>query len=64
VRPSATDHRTGPASYRKLGLSDARLLEVIDGLTPADLTEAWKYYAQNRDEIDQAIKDNEDALHR
>ena len=51
----------GLVNYRKLGLTDARLLEVIDGLTRADLDAAWDYYSRNRVEIDQAIKDNEEA---
>jgi uncharacterized protein (DUF433 family) len=51
----------GLVNYRRLGLIDARLLEVIDGLTQADLDAAWDYYNRNRDEIDQAIKDNEEA---
>jgi uncharacterized protein (DUF433 family) len=48
-------------NYRKLGLSDARLLEVIDGLTQSDLQVAWDYYNHNRAEIDEAIKANEEA---
>lgn len=51
----------GLVSYRKLGLSDERLLEVISGLTPADLAAAWEYYSQNQEEIEQAIRENEEA---
>jgi uncharacterized protein (DUF433 family) len=51
----------GLVSYRKLGLSEQQLLEVIEGLTVADLNAAWDYYAQHREEIDQAIKEDEEA---
>ena len=51
----------GLVNYRKLGLTNARILEVIDGLTQADLDAAWDYYSRNRAEIDGAIKDNEEA---
>jgi uncharacterized protein (DUF433 family) len=51
----------GLVNYRKLGLTDARLLEVIEGLTQADLDAAWDYYGRNQAEIDQAIKGNEEA---
>ena len=51
----------GLVNYRKLGLSDTRLLEVIEGLTGADLEAAWEYYDRHRAEIDQAIQDNEVA---
>lgn len=51
----------GLVNYRKLGLTDARIQEVIDGLTQADLDAAWDYHRRNGAEIDQAIKDNEEA---
>jgi uncharacterized protein (DUF433 family) len=51
----------GLVSYRKLGLSDQRILEAIQGLTPEDLTAAWDYYGKNKEEIDEAIRLNEEA---
>ena len=51
----------GLVHYRQLGLSDERLLEVIQGLTEDDLAVAWEYYACHPDEIDQAIRLNEEA---
>jgi len=51
----------GLVSYRNLGLSDERLLEVTPGLTSADLEAAWTYYRDNRNEIDQAILENDEA---
>jgi uncharacterized protein (DUF433 family) len=47
--------------YRQLGLSDQRILEAIQGLTPDDLTAAWDYYARHPAEIEEAIRLNEEA---
>jgi uncharacterized protein (DUF433 family) len=47
--------------FRKDGLSDERLLEAYPSLTLADLAAAWWYYAENREEIDQAILDQENT---
>jgi len=47
--------------YRQLGLSDQRILEVIQGLTPDDLASAWEYYASHPAEIEEAIRRNEEA---
>jgi uncharacterized protein (DUF433 family) len=49
----------GLAAYRRLGMSDEKILEAIVGLTPADLEAAWEYVAAHEDEIDQAIRENE-----
>jgi len=47
--------------WRKQGLSDQRLLEIIQGLTPEDLVVAWDYYRNNQQEIDEEIRlNNED----
>ena len=51
----------GLVHYRQLGLSDQRLLEVIQGLTQDDLAAAWEYYAAHPTEIDEAIRLNEEA---
>ncbi len=45
----------------RLGMSDTELLASIVGLTTADLDAAWKYYENNREEIDQTIKEDEEA---
>jgi type III restriction enzyme len=45
---------------RRLGATDARLLENTVGLTPDDLAVAWDYYRRNRIEIDDAIRLNEE----
>lgn len=47
--------------YRRLGLSDAQLLENFPTLKMTDLLNAWAYVASHRAEIDQAIHDNEEA---
>jgi type III restriction enzyme len=51
----------GLVEWRQLGLSDAQILESIEGLTPADLEAAWAYYAQHRDEIEQVIRADREA---
>ena len=33
----------GLVSYRRLGMSDAQIMEAVQGLTPADLEAAWEY---------------------
>lgn len=48
-------------SFRKGGVSDGRLIEFYPQLTPSDLAAAWWYYAENRPEIDAAIRAEEDA---
>ena len=46
---------------RQLGLSDEQLLHDYEPrLTQAELDAAWDYYEKNREEIDRAIRDNED----
>jgi uncharacterized protein (DUF433 family) len=51
----------GLVNYRRLGCSDQRILELIQGLTPEDLAAAWDYYAKHSAEIDEAIRLNEEA---
>jgi len=51
----------GLVHYRQLGFSDQRLLEMIQGLTPDDLAAAWDYYARHGAEIEEAIRQNEEA---
>jgi uncharacterized protein (DUF433 family) len=47
--------------YKKLGMSDPRLLEAYPSLHPADLAAAWEYAATHAEEIDRAIRDNEEG---
>jgi uncharacterized protein (DUF433 family) len=51
----------GLVQSRKLGASDAHILENIVGLTPDDLEAAWEYYRLNQAEIDEEIRLNNEA---
>ncbi|MHB1425873.1 MAG: DUF433 domain-containing protein [Gemmataceae bacterium] len=51
----------GLVEWRQLGLSDAEILRRHPDLTQADLNTAWGYYERNREEIDQAIRANQEA---
>jgi uncharacterized protein (DUF433 family) len=44
---------------RRLGMSDAEVLRSYPGLLPPDLAAAWSYAAAHTDEIDEAIRLNE-----
>lgn len=49
------------ANYRRLGGADADLLRDYPSLTPADLEAAWEYAAAHPEEIDRAIRENEEG---
>src|SRR5713226_242655 len=51
----------GLVAYRRLGMSDAEILRAVQGLTPADLEAAWEYAAAHPEEIDEAIRANEEG---
>ena len=47
---------------RQLGVSDEQLLNDFEPpLTRAELDAAWDYYARHREEIAEAIRDNQDG---
>lgn len=48
-------------NYRRLGGSDANLLRDYPSLAPADLEAAWGYAAANTEEIEAAIRENEEG---
>jgi uncharacterized protein (DUF433 family) len=48
-------------AYRHDGVTDERLLEFYPSLTLADLSAAWWYFAENRDEVVHTIKEQEEA---
>jgi uncharacterized protein (DUF433 family) len=48
-------------NYRRLGGSEADLLHAYPSLTPADLEAAWEYASANAEEIDRAIRENEEG---
>lgn len=51
----------GLVEWKKMGLTDARILEQHPDLTQADLGAAWAYYQQNPEEIDETIRLDEEA---
>jgi uncharacterized protein (DUF433 family) len=51
----------GLEEWRRLGWSDARILESYPQLKPEDLAAAWAYVAQHPDEIEDAIRENREA---
>lgn len=46
---------------RRLGTSEADLLHSYPTLRAEDIVHAWAYVRAHRDEIDQQIRDNEEA---
>ena len=46
---------------RRLGVSEAKLLESYPSLHAQDLASAWAYYRVHRDEIERDIRENETA---
>ena len=48
-------------NYRKLGVSDATLLDYYPTLHQQNLTNAWAYYEANKKEIEQDIRENDEA---
>lgn len=51
----------GLVEWRKLGLSDAEILKRHPELSQADLNTAWGYYERHSEEVEQAIRDNQEA---
>ena len=50
--------------YRQLGVSDEDLLRYYPTLTPADLEAAFAYAASYSEEIETAIRENEEGEER
>lgn len=48
------------AGYKQLGLSDAGLLEAYPTLNQDDLDAAWEYYETNQEEVDEAMRENDE----
>jgi uncharacterized protein (DUF433 family) len=48
-------------NYRRLGWTEAKILANYPTLRAADLVHAWAYVAAHRQEIDEAIQENEAA---
>ena len=49
----------GLVAYRRLGMSEREIIRAVQGLTAADLEAAWEYAAAHAEEIDEAIRANE-----
>jgi uncharacterized protein (DUF433 family) len=45
--------------YRRLGMTDERILEAYPSLTLSDLAAAWDYVSANKEEIEQALRENQ-----
>jgi uncharacterized protein (DUF433 family) len=48
-------------SYRRMGLTEAQLLDNYPSLTAIDLVNSWSYNSANSEEIDRAIVQQEEA---
>lgn len=48
-------------NYRRLGWSEAQILENYPSLRAVDLVNAWAYADAHHEEVDQAISENEEA---
>ncbi|MCC3513479.1 MAG: DUF433 domain-containing protein [Microcoleus sp. PH2017_17_BER_D_A] len=48
-------------SFRRLGMNESRLLDNYPTLTATDLANAWAYAAVVPDEIEIAIRENDEA---
>ncbi len=48
-------------NYRRLGWTEAKILSSYPSLRAADLVHAWAYVDAHREEIEQAIRQNEAA---
>ncbi len=46
---------------RRLGMTEAQILDAYPSLRAADLVNAWAYVAEHSDEITRQIKENEEA---
>jgi uncharacterized protein (DUF433 family) len=51
----------GLVNLRRQGASDAEILRAVQGLALADLEAAMEYAAANGEEIDRAIRENEEG---
>jgi uncharacterized protein (DUF433 family) len=51
----------GLEEWRRLGWSDERILDAYPQLKPSDVAAAWTYVAKHPDEIEGAIRENQEA---
>jgi uncharacterized protein (DUF433 family) len=50
----------GLEAYRRLGLTEARILDAYPTLRAVDLVNAWAYVAAHPDEIERRIREDEE----
>ena len=48
-------------NYRRLGATESDVLRAYPSLKPADLQAAWEYAAAHAEEIETAIRENEEG---
>jgi len=58
---SHTDSGVGSGASRYLGMSESDILRSYPSLRSEDLVNAWVYFRTHRDEIEQHIRENEQA---
>jgi uncharacterized protein (DUF433 family) len=51
----------GLEEWRRLGWSDAQILDAYPQLKPEDVAAAWAYVEQHPDEIEGTIRENREA---
>jgi uncharacterized protein (DUF433 family) len=51
----------GLEEWRRLGWTDSRILDAYPQLKPEDLAAAWVYAEQHPEEIEGAIRENQEA---
>ncbi len=47
---------------KKLGMSDGEILAAFPQFSAIDLVNAWAYYAANSEEIEEAIRENNEIM--
>jgi uncharacterized protein (DUF433 family) len=63
ARIRSTRHTVhGLIEWKRLGLSDEQILEEHPDLTLDDLKVAWWYYENHKQEIEQALREEEEAM--
>jgi uncharacterized protein (DUF433 family) len=62
ARIRATRHTVhGLVQWKRLGLTDEQILSDFPDLTQEDLQTAWWYYETHKDEIEQAMREEEEV---
>ncbi len=63
ARIRSTRHTVhGLVEWKRLGLFDEQILDRFPDLSLDDLKVAWCYYETHKDEIEQALREEEEAM--